>query len=175
MAAAERASEQMAEDWFLVQFKPNSHKVADRNLKRQGFKTFLPLQLITRRHNDRFVSESRPLFPGYMFIRLEPETSPWRKVNSTYGVSRIVSFRDTPSPVPDGLVAALLARCDSDGRVQSATGMSTGDRVTVIDGPFAEFVGTIETIDAEKRVWLLLDFMGQSTRIQVHPNQITGR
>lgn len=165
----------MAEDWFLVQFKPNSHRLADRNLKRQGFKTFLPLQMITRRQNDRFVSETRPLFPGYMFIRLDPKTSPWRKINSTYGVSRIVSFRDTPSAVPDGLVRALLSRCDRDGRVHTATSVAAGDNVTVIDGPFAEFVGTIETIDAEKRVWLLLDFMGQSTRIQVSATQIVGR
>jgi len=164
----------MAEDWFLVQFKPNSHNVADRNLKRQGFTTFLPLQVATRRQNDRFVSETRPLFPGYMFILLDPKTAPWRKINSTYGVSRIVSFRDIPSPVPNDLVSALLLRCGPDGRVQIQTSVVAGDKVTVIDGPFAEFVGTIETIDAEKRLWLLLDFMGQSTRIQVSANQITG-
>lgn len=164
----------MAEDWFLVQFKPNSHRLAERNLKRQGFETFLPLQMITRRQNDRFVSETRPLFPGYLFIRLAPEAAPWRKINSTYGVSRIVSFRDIPSPVPNGLVAALLSRCDPDGRIQIATNVAAGDKVTVIDGPFAEFVGTVETIDAEKRLWLLLDFMGQSTRIRVNLSQISG-
>jgi transcriptional antiterminator RfaH len=164
----------MADHWFLVQFKPNSHNVADRNLKRQGFQIFLPLQEVTRRQDTRFVSELRPLFPGYMFIRLDPERSPWRKVNSTYGVTRIVSFRDVPAPVPDGLVAALLDRCDETGHVLAEGGLAPGTEVKVIDGPFAEFAGTIETIEAEKRVWLLLDFMGQEMRIQVSANQIVG-
>ncbi len=165
----------MAEHWFLVQFKPNSHNIADRNLKRQGFETFLPMQEVTRRQDNRFVSELRPLFPGYMFIRLDPEVSPWRKVNSTYGVGRIVSFRDEPAPVPPALVAALLARSDTNGRITAAAGLGEGSEVRVIDGPFAEFAGTIETIDTERRVWLLLDFMGQATRIQVNANQIVGR
>jgi transcriptional antiterminator RfaH len=165
----------MAEHWFLVQFKPNSHKLADRNLKRQGFETFLPLQEVTRRQDARFISEHRPLFPGYMFIRLDAESSPWRKVNSTHGVSRIVSFGDVPAPVPDGLVAALLERSDESGVMITGSGLVAGGEVKVIDGPFAEFAGKIETIDAERRVWLLLDFMGQATRIQVNASQIIGR
>jgi len=165
----------MAVRWFLVQFKPNSHNIASRNLKRQGFETFLPLQEITRRQDNRFIAELRPLFPGYLFIRLNPDSSPWRKVNSTYGVNRIVSFRDAPTPVPDALVAALLARSDTNGRIITASDLAKGGEVRVIGGPFAEFVGTIETIDGEKRVWLLLDFMGQTTRIQVDVHQIAGR
>ncbi len=165
----------MAEQWFLVQFKPNSHNVADRNLKRQGFETFLPLQETTRRQDSRFVSELRPLFPGYMFIRLDPETSPWRKVNSTHGVSRIVSFSDVPAPVPATLVDALLTRCDDSGRLLANASLAAGDDIKVVDGPFAEFVGTVETIDAEKRVWLLLDFMGQTTRIRLDAHQVVSR
>ena len=162
----------MAEDWFLVQFKPNSHNIAKGNLRRQGFVTFLPLQEITRRRRMRFVSELRPLFPGYMFIRLDPEASPWRKVNSTYGVTRIVRFRDTPSPVPVALVTSLLSRCDASGRVLRPPSLAIGDKVKLVDGPFSEFIGTIETIEAEKRVWLLLELMGQTTRIQADANQI---
>ena len=165
----------MADEWFLVQFKPNSHNVAVRNLKRQGFETFLPFQEITRRQATRFVSELRPLFPGYMFIRLDPETSPWRKVDSTYGVARIVSFGDSPAPVPPGLVESLLGRCDETGRMRSRENLGVGDAVKVIEGPFSEFVGTVETIDAEQRVWLLLEFMGQTTRIQVNANQVVTR
>lgn len=165
----------MAEQWFLVQFKPNSHNVAERNLKRQGFETFLPCQETTRRQESRFVGELRPLFPGYMFIRLDPETSPWRKVNSTHGVSRIVSFRDVPAPVPASLVDALFSRYDERGRPAANDHLAAGDDVRVIDGPFAEFIGTVATIDADKRVWLLMDILGQETRVRVGPNQVVGR
>lgn len=173
--AAEPPNEVMAESWFLVQFKPNSHNIATRNLERQGVATFLPMQVFTRRHGTRFVDELRPLFPGYLFVSLSPAASLWRKVNSTYGVTRIVSFRDVPARVPDALITSLFDRCDDQGRVLTSTALKTGDCVRVINGPFSEFVGTIETIDADTRIWLLLDFMGQTNRVQVNANQVVMR
>jgi transcriptional antiterminator RfaH len=167
--------ERMVDTWFLVQFKPNAHNVADRNLKRQGFATFLPMQEITRRQGGRFVSELRPLFPGYMFIRLDPETSPWRQVNSTYGVTRIVSFADRPAPVPPALVDGLLRRCDERGQILSRENLGVGDAIKVIEGPFSEFVGTVESIDADQRVWLLLELMGHTMRIQLNASQIVSQ
>jgi hypothetical protein len=59
--------------WYLIQFKPNSHRVAERNLHRQGFQTFLPMQKITRRKASRFVSDLKPLFPGYMFVSVDSD------------------------------------------------------------------------------------------------------
>ena len=53
--------------WFLLQYKPNSHRLALRNLHRQGFETFLPMLAVTQRHSTKFVQQARPLFPGYMF------------------------------------------------------------------------------------------------------------
>ena len=48
--------------WFLAQFKPNGHRIAERNLNRQGFRTFLPLQEETRRQRSKFTTTLRPFF-----------------------------------------------------------------------------------------------------------------
>ena len=72
--------------WYLVQFKPNSHRIAERNLLRQGFDVFLPMQKITKRNATRFVNDLRPVFPGYLFVHLCASAGPWRTVNATYGV-----------------------------------------------------------------------------------------
>jgi len=162
----------MADGWFLVQFKPNSHNIAARNLKRQGFEIFLPLHETTRRLATRFLSELKPLFPGYMFIRVDTANTLLRKVNSTYGVAGIVGFGGTPAPVPSGLVEGLLGRCDEMGGVRTNEALEAGQRVLVVDGPFSEFVGTVEKIDAQQRVWLLLEFMGQDTRIHLAATQV---
>jgi transcriptional antiterminator RfaH len=53
--------------WYIVQFKHNSHKIAVRNLQRQGFETFLPMHEVTRRTVVKFETVIRPLFAGYMF------------------------------------------------------------------------------------------------------------
>ena len=86
--------------WYLIQFKPNSHRLAERNLQRQGFETFLPMQKITRRKASRFVSDLKPLFPGYMFVSVNSDLAPWRSINSTIGVSKLVSFEGKPKPLP---------------------------------------------------------------------------
>ena len=76
----------MSKEWFILQFKPNSHHQATKNLTRQGFETFLPLHDTTFRKSSRFINTVQPLFPGYMFIKFDEAETEWQKINSTYGV-----------------------------------------------------------------------------------------
>ena len=158
--------------WYLIQFKPNSHRLAERNLNRQGFETFLPMQQITRRKASRFVSELKPLFPGYMFVSVNSELTPWRTINSTIGVSRLVSFEGKPKSLPLQLISGLMLRCDALGTLLPPTSLSEGESVEMLTGPFVNFIATVDTIDPEQRIWILMDFMGQKTRIQVTADQL---
>ena len=158
--------------WHLVQFKPNSYRLAVRNLQRQGFETFLPLQEITSRKPSSFAVDLRPLFPGYMFVGVELDAAPWRKINSTIGVSRLVSLADNYKPLPLNLISSLMFRCDEKGKLLPPKTLNGGDSVEVLNGPFANFVATVEKIDAQKRVYVLMEFMGQSTRVHVAPDNV---
>lgn len=159
-------------DWFVVQNKPNAFRLAQKNLERQGFRTFLPMIDSTKRNGSRFIQSVKPLFPGYFFVGFDPETAPWRKVNNTVGVARLVTFANKPSPVAQDLIEGIMARSDDNGKLMPPPTLKAGDEVEITSGPFAEFVATIEKIDAEKRVWLLLDFLGQKTRTQVMSDQL---
>ncbi len=158
--------------WFLLQFKPNSHRLVERNLMRQDFTTFLPMQEVTRRKSTRFVNDLRPLFPGYMFVAFDPKSAPWRKINGTIGVSKLVSFGGQPKPVPLDLVSGLIQRCDAQGKLLHAKQLAAGDQVTLLTGPFANFIATVETIDIEQRIWVLMECMGQRTRMYVKADQL---
>ena len=158
--------------WFLIQFKPNSHRLAERNLHRQGFDSFIPMQETTRRKASRFVSDLKPLFPGYMFVSVNSELAPWRTINNTIGVSRLVSFNGKPKPLPLQLVSGLLLRCDTSGALLPLKSLGEGDSVEIITGPFANFIATVDIIDPEQRIWVLMDFMGQKTRMQVSSDQL---
>ena len=155
-------------NWFLLQFKPNSHKIAEGNLQRQGFKTFLPLQESTDRNNASFITNLKPLFPGYMFVAFDIQDAPWRKINNTMGVSKLVSFNDYPKPVPIDLVSGLILRCNASGKLLPPKQLNKGDEVQLLTGPFANFITTVEEIDAQQRVWVLMQLMGQSTRVSVN-------
>ncbi len=159
-------------DWYFVQFKRNSHRLAERNLNRQGFKTFLPLQDLTITYGSKFLTRLKPLFPGYMFVKIDLENAPWHKINSTLGVSRLICHDGVPKSIPSEVIAGLMSRCDNLGKLLPPTALERGDSVTIMSGALANFVATVETIDSNRRIWVLMDIMGQITRVQVAPRQI---
>jgi transcriptional antiterminator RfaH len=158
--------------WFLAQLKPNCTKIANMNLKRQGFQTFLPLEEKTHQRKGKFVNFKKPLFPGYIFVAFDMAKSQWHTINSTYGITRLVSFGKVPTPLPKGLVAQLKLRYDADGKLLLSKTFKAGDQVMFIKGPFVNFIAEIESISPEQRAWVLLEIMGNKTRIAVEINQV---
>jgi len=158
--------------WFILQYKPNAHRVALRNLQRQGFETFLPLHEVTQKKSTKFVLDVRPLFPGYMFVAFELESAPWRKINSTMGVSRLVSFDGQPRALPPDLVSGLMLRCDASGKILPPVLPSAGDEVRVLNGPFANFIATVEALSGPERIGVLIDLMGRKVMTSVPSTQI---
>ena len=165
-------NERLMGDWYLIQIKRNSHRIADRNLNQQGFKTFLPLQDLTSRRGSEFSTSTKPLFPGYMFVRIKPDGAPWQKINSTLGVSRLICQDGVPKRVPTEVVSGLISRCDSLGRLLPPNTVQRGDTVEIHSGALANFIATVETIDRNRRIWVLMDIMGQITRVQVASEQV---
>ena len=160
------------EAWYLAQFKPNCQRIAERNLTRQGFQTFLPRQEETRRTRTGFATTARPLFPGYIFVAFEAAKGGWRAINATYGISRLVSFNDRPQPVPQDIIAELKQRCDAEGMLASGVQARIGDRVRIAVGPFADFMARVEKMAPDKRIWVLLEVMGRETRLAVSANAL---
>lgn len=158
--------------WFLAQLKPNCASIADKNLKRQGFRTFLPMEEETRQKGGKYVTAMRPLFPGYIFVAFDAARGVWRTVNSTYGITRLVSFGKEPTAVPRDLVSELMQRCDTTGKLLSPKLLTPGDQVTLTKGPFANFAAKVEKIAPDRRVWVLMEVMGGQTRIAVGADQL---
>ena len=163
----------MSKKWFILQFKPNSHQIAAKNLTQQGFEVFLPLQNTTSRKASRFINSNRPLFPGYMFVRFDKADSEWHKINNTYGVSRLITFNDILKSIPTIFVDSLMKRYDLSGKLLPIQKLKKGDQVTVLKGPFANFIATIEKYEADQRIWILMDLMGRKTKIQTPSDNLT--
>ena len=152
--------------WFVAQTKPNSCAMAERHLVRQGFRVFAPSEERTCRHARKFYTSVRPLFPGYIFVSFDPARVRWRAINGTRGVARLVSFRrDEPAQVPLALISGMMMRCDSRGRLLPPRLLGAGDIVKVTGGPFAEFIGRVESFAPDRRIWVLLDLMAREMRV----------
>src|SRR5205823_8571760 len=96
--------------WYVVHTQPHHECLAETNLRRQGFATYLPRYLRRCRHARRTETVPRPLFPRYLFVALDLARDRWRAVQSTFGVSHLVVAGDAPAPVPDGVVEEIWAR-----------------------------------------------------------------
>jgi transcriptional antiterminator RfaH len=156
----------MSKEWFVLQFKPNSHHQAAKNLYQQGFETFLPLHDTTSRKASRFISTSKPLFPGYMFITFNRDECKWSSINNTYGVSRLVTINAQLKSIPTTFINTLKMRYDSSGKLLPIKKLKKGDQVKILKGPFSNFIATVEKYDTDQRIWVLMDLMNRKTKIQ---------
>lgn len=159
--------------WYLVQCKPNVAQIAFRNLQNQGFGAFLPLQEITKRKGKTFQRQVRPLFPGYLFAQLNHSEGPWRQVNNTRGVARLVRLGTEPSVVPNEVVEALMARCDKQSLLRQPSAaqpcqLHAGSQAQVTQGPFSGVIATISDIAPSNRINVLIEIMGQTTKVAIN-------
>lgn len=147
------------ERWCVARSLPRQEARAEFQLLRQGFPVFLPRATKTVRHARKLRTVKSPVFPSYMFVVLDIDRDQWRSVNGTSGVASLIMQGETPQPVPGGIVENLLRLTDEDGIVRFDRNLRQGQRVRVVAGPFSNAIGTLERLDANGRVRVLLDIM----------------
>lgn len=152
--------------WYLVHTRPNSERKAELNLELQGFATFLPQVEKTIRHARRLKTVRRPLFPRYLFVRLDIGRDRWLSVNGTIGVSRLFTQEGRPVAVPFGIVETLMAHSEA-GLTRLDRLLAEGQRVRILSGPLADFTATVLRLTARRRVDLLLEIMGAVVPVSI--------
>ena len=153
--------------WFIAQIKPNSYHSAIQNLERQGFETFLPKMEITQRQKNKFVVKNVYVFPGYMFVSFDPHIITWTKINSTYGVSRVLAFNKKPSEISSDLILELKIRYGINSNPTQKEKLQKGDSIKFTKGPFTDLIAKVESVDEKNRIWILLEAMGGHHRLKL--------
>jgi transcriptional antiterminator RfaH len=152
------------ERWYTLYTKPNvEYQVAD-SLKQRGLETYLPE---TESANPRAGRERKPVFPCYLFLRIDVEATGLIGVQWTPGLRWVVTFDERPTPVPDEAIQAIRRRVDGINAAGGwpAHGFRPGDAVRVADGPLHGLVGIFERpTTPSQRVQVLLTFLGQVSR-----------
>jgi transcriptional antiterminator RfaH len=157
----------VGERWYLVHALAKSERRAQLHLGAQGFRSYLPQFRKTIRHARQLRTVLSPIFPGYLFVALDLDRDPWLSVRSTVGVSRLYTQDGRPIPVPAGIVETLIAQTNGT-LTRLDAGLVRGQRVRILAGPFADFVGTLERLDPAGRVRVLLEMMGTSVPVALH-------
>ena len=159
--------------WYVVRSKPQAENMAAANLRHQGFEVYLPLALMMDRKTKQPVG--RPLFPRYLFVRLDLTVDQWRAIFSTKGVQCLFcSGGGHPIAVGEACIANIRVR-ETDGiinmvEVKPARVFVPGERVRIDDG---ELEGIFcEHVD-DKRVLILLNILGRESRAITHSARLS--
>jgi transcriptional antiterminator RfaH len=153
--------------WYVVHTKPGRELMVSGLIESQlALEVYLPEVVETRRNRRR----KTPLFPRYLFVRVDLARTPGQAINTLPGVIHLVSFGGYPQPLADREVDTLIARLDA---LNAQGGLPThafhpGDEVRLLDGPLqgleAVFIGPMTPT---QRVRVLLDFLGTEREAEV--------
>lgn len=155
--------------WYVVHTHAHAEDKALHHLRRQGFDAYLPKYLKRRRHARKTDWVPSPLFPRYLFVRMDIDAERWRAVHSTVGVAHLICHGDAPAPVPAGIVEDIRRHEEADGtlRLFDVDRMRRGDAVEVLDGAFASRTGIFDCVDDQDRVVILLGLLGRHVRVRL--------
>jgi len=160
--------------WIALTTKRDEEFRASENLSRQDLENFLPYREVTVRHARKLLTKKRPLFPGYIFVRLDLQNDDIRALKSTRGISGIVCSRDaTPAVLRQEIITDLIASCDENGELLPPDQLKRGDRVKVSAGPLHDMVATVEKLASRDRVWLLFDKPQLVTKVSLPVEALT--
>lgn len=167
--------------WFVVHCYSGYEKKVEKGLKQriasmgmqdQIFRVMVPTEEeIDVREGQRKVIQRR-VFPGYILVEMAMSEESWYVVRNTPGVTGFVSSGDKPSPLREDEVAKILKRMESQ-QPKVRVSYRPGQAVHIIDGPFADFRGTVDEVNMEKgKVRVMVSMFGRETPLELDLLQV---
>jgi transcription antitermination factor NusG len=157
--------------WFAVRVKSRSEKSVAAIAQYNGFEQFLPLYQSRRRWSDRVKSVELPLFPGYVFCRIEAARR--LQLLTIPGVQQIVGAGKTPLPVDDAEIMALQVAAKSGLPAEPWPFLRAGQRVLLEDGPLAGLEGLLIDFRKNYRLLLSVTLLNRAVAVEIDRDWVT--
>ena len=143
------------------------HRIASMDMQDKIFRVVVPTEEELEIKNGQRRTVHRKIFPGYVLVEMILEDGSWYVVRNTPGVTSFVGSGTTPTPLPESEVQAILKQMREE-KPQVRVTYQKGNRVKIIDGPFAEFLGTIDEVNNEKnKLRVLVSMFGRETPVEL--------
>jgi len=168
--------------WFVVHtYSGHEIKVAQTlhqridsmDLQDYIFEVLIPTQNKIKISKGKRYEIAEKIFPGYMLIRMVLSDSSWLTVRTTPGITSFVGVGNKPTPLPKKEVEAIQKFMVQEAPKYKAS-FSAGEAVKIIEGPFSDFLGTVDHIDDEKgKVRVLVSIFGRETPVELDFLQVS--
>jgi len=168
--------------WYVINtYSGHEYKVIDAlktRIKTMGltdkiFQAIVPIQskMVIRR--GKKIKTQEKTFPGYVLIQMVITDNSWITVRTTQGVTGFIGIENKPSPISQLEVDRIL-KTTAEDKPQFQSTYSIGDVIKITNGPFADFIGTIDNIDKEKgKLRVLVSFFESETPVELDFLQVT--
>ncbi len=161
--------------WYVVQTKVKKEKTVERRYMDLDLEVFLPWVRMRRRIGSRFQKVLDPLFPGYLFCRLDLFVA-GKAARYAPGVKDFVRFGNNITEVEEEVVADLRKRCPDGVADYKPRPYLAGETVLIKEGPMASLEALFESeMKGSERVAVLLDLLGRQTRLVLNQEMIGRR
>lgn len=167
--------------WFVIHtYSGHENKVATTLKQRVAsmkfedkiFDIIVPTREILTVRAGKKEQIKEKIFPGYLLIRMVMDDNSWLLVRTTPGVTSFIGIGDKPTPISDKEVEAIKRFMEMKEPLYKAK-FSVGEAVKIIDGPFSEFLGTIDSTDETRgKVKVLVSIFGRETPVELDFLQI---
>lgn len=168
--------------WYIVHtYSGHENKVGKTLMQRvqsMGYEDRIYDAIVPTRETIRIRAGKKEkvkekIFPGYILVNMDLTDESWILVRTTPGVTSFVGAENKPTPIRDDEVAAIIEFVDRKEPVYKAQ-FSVGEAVKINDGPFSDFLGTVESIDQEKgKIKVLVSIFGRETPVELDFLQVT--
>jgi len=153
--------------WYVLHTKSRFENVVNDGLAKKTIDVFLPKVTVASRRKDRRKMIRVPLFPGYVFVKSDLSPNHHLEIVKTVGAVKLVGNKQGPISVPDVTVDSLKIMVATEQPVATGFEFSKGDRVMVIDGPFAGVIGTFDRYGGQGRIVVHIEALGQYAAVEV--------
>jgi len=150
--------------------KVKSHleaRIASMHMRNKIFRVIVPTEEEVEIKQGQRRTVLRKVFPGYVLVEMVMSDEAWYVVRNTPGVTSFVGSGTRPVPLQEHEIRAILKQVTKESEKPKAkVSFSKGQSVRVIDGPFAEFIGTVGEINIDRnKVTVLVSFFGRETPV----------
>lgn len=153
------------EGWFAVRVKSRCERTVAAMVAGKGFEEFLPFYQCRRRWSDRVKLVEFPLFPGYIFCRLNPQHR--LPILTVPGVLNFVGVGKVPVPIDEAEIAAIQNAVKSGLPVEPWPFLEVGQRVRLEDGPLAGVEGIIAGHSKHDRIVVSISLLRRSVAVTI--------
>ena len=143
------------------------------NVANRVFEVMVPTRdtVTVKRGKKEEIKEK--IFPGYILVQMVLDDDSWLVVRTTPGVTSFVGIGNRPTPLSPKEVDAIM-KFSLLAAPKFKTSISVGEAVKIIDGPFADFLGTVESVDeARGKVKVLVSIFGRETPVELDFLQVS--